>query len=69
AQSESDPGYYTQQIYANGLRCWNGPERSVKLNLECGIENEIISVVEPEKCEYHLKMKTPAVCPDNPFID
>ncbi|RHZ74133.1 hypothetical protein Glove_227g94 [Diversispora epigaea] len=69
AQSKDDPNYYTQQIYANGVRCWNGPERSVKLNLECGMDNEIISVVEPEKCEYHLKMKTPAVCSDNSFRD
>ncbi|KAI8876619.1 hypothetical protein K501DRAFT_288806 [Backusella circina FSU 941] len=45
-----------------GTRCWNGPERSVKASIECGKENEIIEVSEPEKCEYHYRMKSPAVC-------
>ncbi|CAG8501853.1 6391_t:CDS:10 [Acaulospora colombiana] len=63
--SKEDPNYYTKQIYDHGARCWNGPERSVKLFLECGAENKILSVSEPEKCEYHVRMKTPATCPDN----
>ncbi|CAG8502938.1 18603_t:CDS:10 [Acaulospora morrowiae] len=69
AESKDDPAYYTKQIYENGIRCWNGPERSVKLQLECGVENKIISVSEPEKCEYYIKMITPAVCPDNVHIE
>jgi hypothetical protein len=32
--------------------------------LECGTENKILSVSEPEKCEYIMKMTTPAVCPE-----
>jgi hypothetical protein len=27
------------------------------------MENKILSVAEPEKCEYIMKMTTPAVCP------
>ncbi|PKK68229.1 hypothetical protein RhiirC2_547736 [Rhizophagus irregularis] len=63
AESKEDDKYYTAQLYTRGTRCWNGPERSVKLYLECGIENKIFSVAEPEKCEYIMKMTTPAVCP------
>jgi len=30
--------------------------------LSCGAVNEIISVSEPEKCEYRYNFRTPAVC-------
>lgn len=30
--------------------------------LSCGAVNEIISVAEPEKCEYLYNFRTPAVC-------
>lgn len=53
---------YTTMIYEHGLRCWNGPERSAKVELECGAENEVIKVSEPSKCEYVIKMKSPAAC-------
>jgi protein kinase C substrate 80K-H len=49
-------------VFENGLRCWNGPERSARVDLECGAENEVIKVTEPSKCEYEIKMKSPAVC-------
>ncbi|KAG9293221.1 hypothetical protein G9A89_010592 [Geosiphon pyriformis] len=67
ADSSDHPEYYLSQIYENGQRCWNGPERSLKVIFECGLENKITSVTEPEKCEYMMKMNTPAVCPDSPF--
>ena len=44
------------------MKCWNGPERSAKVRLECGAANEITKVLEPAKCEYEIKMKSPAVC-------
>ncbi|KAG0047515.1 hypothetical protein BGZ83_007437 [Gryganskiella cystojenkinii] len=53
---------YSVQMYSGGTKCWNGPDRSVKLVMSCGTVNEIISVTEPEKCEYVFKMQTPAVC-------
>ncbi|KAL1924034.1 uncharacterized protein VTP21DRAFT_7069 [Calcarisporiella thermophila] len=55
--------YYSGQLYEHGTRCWNGPERSVKVSIECGKENKITSVTEPEKCEYFIKMMSPAACP------
>ncbi len=49
-------------MYEHGERCWNGPERSAKVDLECGAENEVIKVTEPSKCAYLIKMKSPVVC-------
>ncbi|KAG0370250.1 hypothetical protein BGZ54_007152 [Gamsiella multidivaricata] len=59
---------YDTQIYTGGTQCWNGPERSVKLVMSCGADNQIISVSEPAKCEYLFKLKTPAVCPVLPDL-
>jgi len=28
----------------------------------CGKENTILSISEPEKCEYHMKATSPALC-------
>ncbi|ORY00840.1 hypothetical protein K493DRAFT_256088 [Basidiobolus meristosporus CBS 931.73] len=58
----SHPDHYKEQVYDQGVRCWNGPERSLKLYLTCGAQNEVTSVTEPEKCEYHMHMRSPAVC-------
>lgn len=44
------------------MKCWNGPNRSVMLELSCGTQNALLSVSEPEKCEYHFKATTPALC-------
>lgn len=38
---------YTKQIYNNGQRCWNGPDRSALVDLVCGTSNAILSVSEP----------------------
>ena len=60
---------YDTQMYTGGTKCWNGPERSVKLTMICGTENKILSVSEPAKCEYVFKLQTPAVCPVIPEHD
>ncbi|EPX70907.1 glucosidase II Gtb1 [Schizosaccharomyces octosporus yFS286] len=53
--------------YSNGQSCWNGPDRSTKVVVECGTENEIVSVLEAQKCEYTIKMKSPAACSTSQF--
>ncbi|KAF8312796.1 hypothetical protein DL93DRAFT_2114589 [Clavulina sp. PMI_390] len=60
--SPGQHGYYTTQYYEDGAQCWNGPKRSVKLELSCGTENAILTIAEPEKCEYHFTATTPALC-------
>ncbi|KAF9268338.1 hypothetical protein L218DRAFT_954698 [Marasmius fiardii PR-910] len=57
-----EPEYYKKQVYNHGARCWNGPERSVILELTCGTENTLHAVVELEKCEYMITGTTPALC-------
>lgn len=59
-----DENPYTRQRYEGGMQCWNGPTRSAVINIACGIEDKIISVTEPSKCEYVYDFITPAACPD-----
>ncbi|EIW82175.1 hypothetical protein CONPUDRAFT_164812 [Coniophora puteana RWD-64-598 SS2] len=61
-QEPGTPAYYHKQRYTLGAKCWNGPQRSVELVLECGIENALLSVAELEKCEYQITGTTPALC-------
>lgn len=53
---------YRIMNFRGGLRCWNGPDRSLSLHLRCGSEDKVISVDEPGKCEYMAVMETPAAC-------
>ncbi|KAI8899145.1 glucosidase II beta subunit-like-domain-containing protein [Globomyces pollinis-pini] len=48
--------------FDNGNSCWNGPNRSCRVKLVCKAENELLEVSEPNKCEYEMKVGTPAVC-------
>lgn len=36
--------------------------RSVVVKLECGQENEIVSVDEPSTCEYVMMVRSPLAC-------
>ncbi|GFT13350.1 glucosidase 2 subunit beta [Nephila pilipes] len=53
---------YSKMKYDNGQLCWNGPSRSVTVLLQCGIENKLLSSVEPNRCEYLFEFSTPAAC-------
>jgi protein kinase C substrate 80K-H len=48
--------------FSNGDRCWNGPDRSLKVRLRCGLNNELNGVDEPSRCEYVAVLSTPALC-------
>lgn len=48
--------------YTRGQSCWNGPNRSTKVILECGEENKILKTAEEEKCVYAMLVTSPAVC-------
>jgi len=56
------PDYYSRQAFTGGAKCWNGPERSVQVDLSCGTDNELLTVTEAEKCEYLITGTTPALC-------
>ncbi|CAZ79659.1 unnamed protein product [Tuber melanosporum] len=52
----------TSLIHENGQQCWNGPRRSVKVDLYCSAVDELRSVREEEKCVYRFEVGTAAVC-------
>ncbi|GMK53438.1 hypothetical protein CspeluHIS016_0100240 [Cutaneotrichosporon spelunceum] len=62
AAQPGEHAYYTRMAYRNGAKCWNGPMRSVNVELECGKENALLAITEPEKCEYLFKATSPALC-------
>ncbi|KAL6626376.1 hypothetical protein ACP70R_030102 [Stipagrostis hirtigluma subsp. patula] len=53
---------YRVMLFSNGDRCWNGPDRSLKVRLRCGLSNELNDVDEPSRCEYAAVLSTPALC-------
>lgn len=34
----------------------------IQLDMSCGLENAVLAVSEPEKCEYEFKVTSPALC-------
>ncbi|GBP94299.1 Glucosidase 2 subunit beta [Eumeta japonica] len=56
---------YEIMKYTNGVTCWNGPSRSTSVYVQCGLENKILSVTEPFRCEYKIEFITPAACDDS----
>lgn len=57
-----DNDKYAAQKYENGQNCWNGPNRSVKVNMRCGTENKLTNAFEPNRCVYEFDFLTPARC-------
>ncbi|CAI0440529.1 unnamed protein product [Linum tenue] len=53
---------YRTMMFSNGDKCWNGPDRSLKVRLRCGAKNEVADVDEPSRCEYVAFFATPALC-------
>ncbi|XP_022872940.1 glucosidase 2 subunit beta-like [Olea europaea var. sylvestris] len=53
---------YESMLFSNGDHCWNGPDRSIKVKLRCGLKNEVIDIGEPSRCEYVALLSTPALC-------
>ncbi|KAK6145052.1 hypothetical protein DH2020_021872 [Rehmannia glutinosa] len=56
---------YRFMQFLNGDKCWNGPDRSIKVKLRCGLKNELTDVDEPSRCEYLALLSTPALCLDS----
>merc|ERR1719481_260695 len=53
---------YSIMKFSGGQGCWNGPDRSTIVHLQCGAENILNSVTEPNRCEYEMHFSTPAAC-------
>lgn len=50
--------------FTNGQHCYQGPNRSMTVTLECGVDEELLAVDEPSKCAYTATLRTPAACDD-----
>jgi protein kinase C substrate 80K-H len=48
--------------FTGGLGCWNGPARSLRVDIACGASNALLRVEEPNRCEYRADFVTPAAC-------
>ncbi|VDN99032.1 unnamed protein product [Rodentolepis nana] len=57
---------YNEMLYDGGETCWNGPSRSAKVKVACGVETKLLSVDEPSRCIYLMKLETPAACHHKP---
>lgn len=53
---------YASQLYEKGQNCWNGPDRSVRVHLKCGLEHKLTGSSEPSRCEYAFDFETPCRC-------
>ena len=56
---------YSEMFYDRGQKCWNGPDRTVRVQLHCGLQDQLIDVSEPSRCEYLFIFETPASCDSN----
>ena len=53
---------FSEMVYDEGERCWNGPARSTHVHLVCSDRVFISSVEETSKCVYKMVLNTPASC-------
>uniref|UniRef100_A0A7S1KLC1 Glucosidase 2 subunit beta n=1 Tax=Percolomonas cosmopolitus TaxID=63605 RepID=A0A7S1KLC1_9EUKA len=53
---------YRSWLMENGQGCWNGPNRSTRVNLHCGVDEKLTKVDEPSRCVYVMDFETPAAC-------
>jgi hypothetical protein len=53
---------YSVMHYTGGSSCWNGPTRTLKVALQCGLDEFVVSVQEPSKCVYEMEFQTPLAC-------
>jgi len=56
---------YSAMMFSHGDRCWNGPDRSLRITLQCGPKTQLQNVDEPSRCDYVAELTTPAFCSES----
>jgi protein kinase C substrate 80K-H len=62
SSSSSSDAQQLQLLFTGGNRCGSGPQRSLTVTLQCGLEEKLLDVTEPAMCDYRAVLQTPAVC-------
>ena len=65
AQHEHDGGavlYGSRMVLHGGAACPSGVARSAHVLFQCAESNKLLHVTEPQSCEYHMTLATPAAC-------
>ena len=57
-----DGNKYSKMSFEGGQKCWNGPSRSLTVEVLCGAKGELSNIQEPSKCEYTGTFRHPAIC-------
>lgn len=52
----------TVMRYEHGQYCHIGVDRSVRVKVQCGVENRLVDLQEPSTCEYEATFQSPAAC-------
>jgi protein kinase C substrate 80K-H len=56
---------YSAIMFSHGEHCWNGPNRSLRVELQCGKRTQLKNVDEPSRCEYVAELTTPVFCSES----
>lgn len=48
--------------FKHGTRCWDGPERELKIVFKCDVDAQILDVIEPSKCVYQATVTAAGAC-------
>ena len=51
--------------WTNGVKCWNGPNRSATAYITCGAKTKVLSADEPDTCRYVLQMESHIACDES----
>lgn len=53
---------HTKMLFTNGMKCWNGPSRSMTVTLQCSDTEALVDLLEPSMCTYTATLRTPLAC-------
>ncbi|KAL7581221.1 hypothetical protein ACA910_006003 [Epithemia clementina (nom. ined.)] len=63
-EKSADGQTFSQRVWTwtEGVKCWNGPQRSASAEVKCGRDTKIVGADEPDTCRYVLEVESPIAC-------